>query len=120
MSPATAYAKVYDGIAELYVDGDYVTLAIEYERTFKSKSKYDKILEAIESEKRLNVFLYLVPTLDLQWALIREFEGTKRLVFFGLVDEFKQKVFETQVWSARYDKLVFNDVLLGAAKLAKK
>ena len=68
LSPATAYAKVYDGIAELYVDGDYVTLAIEYERTFKSKSKYDKIWEAIESEKRLNVFLYLVPTLDLQWA----------------------------------------------------
>jgi hypothetical protein len=41
-------------------------------------------------------------------------------VFFGLVDEFKQKVFEAQVWTARYDRLVFNDVLLGAAKLAKR
>jgi hypothetical protein len=29
LSPATAYAKVYDGIAKLYVDGEFVTLAIE-------------------------------------------------------------------------------------------
>jgi len=119
LSPATAYAKVYDGIAELFVDGDYVMLAIEYERTFKSKSKYDKIWEAIESEKRLNVFLYLVPSRDLLWALIREFEGTKRMVFFGLVNDFKQKVFEAEVWSAKYDRLVFKDVLLRAAKIAK-
>ena len=119
LSPATAYAKVYDGIAELYVEGDNVTVAIEYERTFKSKAKYDKIWEAIESEKRLDVFLYLVPNSELLWGLIHEFHGTKRLVFFGLVDQFKEKVFEAQVWSARYDRLVFKDVLLRAAKAAK-
>ena len=120
LSPATAYAKVYDGIAEVYVDGDYVTFAIEYERTFKSKSKYDKIWEAIESEKRLNVFLYLVPSFDLLSGLVREFEGTRRLVFFGLVNEFKEKVFNAPVWSATWDRLTFKDVLLRALKVAKR
>jgi hypothetical protein len=119
LSPATAYAKVYDGIAELYVDGGNVTLAIEYERTFKSKAKYDKIWEAIESEKRLNAFLYLVPNTTLLWGLVREFKGTKRPVYFGLVDEFKEKVFDADVWSASYDRSTLRSALLQAARASK-
>jgi hypothetical protein len=119
LSPATAYAKVYDGIAEVFLDGDHVEFAIEYERTFKSQPKYDKIWEAIESEKRVNAFLYLVPSLDLLWGLIREFCRTKRLVFFGLVNEFKEKVLDAPVWSASYDSSSLKNALLKAAKVAK-
>jgi len=120
LSSATAYAKVYDGIAEVYVEGDYVTFAIEYERTFKSQSKYDKIGGAIQSEKRLNIFLYLVPNFDLLRGLINEFQGTTGLVFFGLVNEFKVRVFDAPVWSVASQKSTLKDALLKAAKFAKR
>ena len=119
LSPATAYAKVYDGIAEVSLDGEHIKFGIEYERTFKSQPKYDKIWEAIESEKRLNAFLYLVPNTTLLWGLVREFKGTKRPVYFGLVDEFKEKVFDADVWSASYDRSTLRSALLQAARASK-
>jgi len=66
LSPAHAYAKVYDGIAKVFFDGEFAEFAVEYERTLKSLPKYKKIREAIESETRLNAFLYLVPS----WHLL--------------------------------------------------
>jgi hypothetical protein len=120
LSPATAYAKVYDAIAEVYLDGNYVTFAIEYERTFKSQSKYDKIGGAIQSEKRLDVFLYLVPSYDLLRGLIDEFQGTTRLVFFGLVNDFKGQVFDAPVWSVASHKSTFKEALLKAVRVAKR
>ncbi len=119
LSPASSYAKVYDGIAKVSFDGEGVKLAIEYERTLKSQPKYGKIREAIESEKRLHGFLYLVPTLDVIWSLIHEFWGTRRRVFFGLVDEFKQKVLDAPVWGAEYHNTVLREALLNVAALEK-
>jgi len=119
MSPANAYAKVYDGIAKVFLDGKSIEFAIEYERTLKSQAKYEKIRDAIESEKRLKSFLYLVPNLDLAWSLIHEFYGTKRLVFFGLVNEFKEKAFGANVWSTSYDKLTLQDALMRVTTIAK-
>jgi hypothetical protein len=58
LSPATAYAKVYDGIANVRVDHGFVDFAVEYERTLKSPAKYEKIRKAIESEKRVQAFVY--------------------------------------------------------------
>jgi hypothetical protein len=119
MSPANAYAKVYDGIAGVLVDGNGVEFAIEYERTLKSQPKYEKIRDAIESEKRLNAFLYLVPAYHLLWSLMSEFRGTKRQVFFGLIDEFKKRNFSAPVWTPAYDKLSLQDALMKVAALTR-
>ncbi len=119
LSPASAYAKVYDAIARVHLNGESVEFAIEYERTLKSQPKYDKICEAIESEKRLHGFLYLVPTCDLRFSLIHEFWGTRRLIFFGLVDEFKQKVLDALVWAANYHSTALREALLKVAALEK-
>ncbi|MHB8653629.1 MAG: hypothetical protein ACYDA9_07105 [Terriglobia bacterium] len=120
MSPANAYAKVYDGIARVVLDGKTIEFAIEYERTLKSQPKYEKIRDAIESEKRLNAFLYLMPAYPLLWSLMSEYRGTKRLVFFGLNDEFKEKNFTAPVWTPAYDKSSLQDALVKVAALARK
>ena len=84
LSPAHAYVKGYDGIAKVFFDGEFAEFAVEYERTLKSLPKYEKIREAIESEKRLHAFLYLAPSWQLLCTLRGEFWNTKRMVFFGL------------------------------------
>ena len=119
LSPASAYAKVYDGIARIRLGADYIDFAVEYERTLKTPSKYRKIREAIESEKRLHAFLYLVPTYDLRFNLIHEFHGTRRLVFFGLVGEFKRKALAAEVWAANYCGTSLQGALEQVGVLAK-
>jgi len=119
VSPATAYAKVYDGIATVCLDEEVVEFAVEYERTLKSQAKYGKIREAIESENRLSVFLYLAPTFELLRSLMNDFWDTKRLVFFGLADEFKKNVFLAPVTPAKYDRMLFRSALLKATEFAK-
>ena len=119
LSPSNGYAKVYDGIAKVRLDGQYIGFAIEYERTLKSQPKYERIRKAVESEKRLHGFLYLVPSLELIWTLIAEFHRTSRLVFFALVDDFKRKVFDVQVWAPSYSTTSLKEALLKVAALEK-
>jgi hypothetical protein len=107
------------GIAKVRLDGQYIGFAIEYERTLKSQPKYEKIRQAIESQKRLHGFLYLVPSFELIWTLIGEFHRTSRLVFFALVDDFKRKVFDVQVWAPGYNTTSLKEALLKVAALEK-
>ena len=120
LSPAHAYAKVYDGIAKVFFDGEFAEFAVEYERTLKSLPKYERIREAIESEKRLNAFLYLVPSWQLLSTLRREFWGTKRMVFFGLVGEFKEKAFGATVTTPMYDEMPLQSALTKVAAFVHK
>lgn len=119
LSPATAYAKVYDAIARVHLTGETIEFAVEYERTLKSQTQYEKIREAIESETRLNAFLYLVPHFELLYSLSHEFWNTKRLVFFSLSGEFKKKVFAAPVRTARFEEMSLQNALLKVAALAK-
>jgi len=105
LSPLDSYAKVYDGIATLDLAGQRVDLAVEYERTLKSPAKYEKIREAIESEKRIAAFLYLVPTRDLLLSLLRSFWRTKQFVLFGMVGDFKRERLGATVYEANYNRI---------------
>lgn len=111
LSPVNAYAKVYDGVATVTLYGNDVEFAVEYERTLKSPTKYEKIREAIESEKRVKAFLYLVPSYQLRHGLMEAFWRTKQLVVFGLVDEFKREQLSTRVREANYRETSLDDVL---------
>jgi len=111
LSPATAYAKVYDGIARVMLNHEFVDLAVEYERTLKSPAKYEKIRNAIESEKWVKAFLYLVPNYELLYGLIAAFRGTKQFVLFGLVDEFKREQLSTHVRDANHRETALHDAL---------
>lgn len=100
--PTSAYAKVYDGIATVLIDKDKVEFAIECERTLKTPAKYQKIREAIESERRVRAFLYLMPSFELLYALQHAFSGTKQLVLFGMADEFKKQPLASRVCTEYY------------------
>ena len=111
LSPATAYAKVYDGIASVMLDRNFVDFAVEYERTLKSPAKYARIRQAIESEKRVKAFLYLVPSYPLLCGLMEAFRGTKQLVVFGFVEEFKREQLSIRVRSTNYSETSLHDAL---------
>ena len=106
-----AYAKVYDAIATVLVDHNEVEFGIECERTLKIQAKYQRIREAIESERRLNAFLYLVPSYQLLYALQQAFSGTQRLVLFGMLDEFKQHTLVSRVRTAYYHEAPLQEML---------
>jgi hypothetical protein len=118
LSPSNAYAKVYDGIARVRLDGRYLEFAVEYERTLKSPTKYEKIREAIESETRLKAFLYIVPTSELLYSLVHEFQGTKQLILFGLGSVFKQDVLRATVLRTNYARTSLQAALLNVAPRA--
>ena len=103
----------------MHLDAESIRFAVEYERTLKSQVKYEKIREAIESEKRIQGFLCLVPTLAPLWALADEFRGTKRLILVGLMDEFKRKVFDADVWGPNYHTTSLKQALRKVAALEK-
>ncbi len=102
LSPALGYAKAYDAVAKVSLGGGAsAEFAIEYERTLKSAQKYAKILEAIESERRVQTVLYLTPSYEILFTLRWYFERARREIFFALVDDFKKDVLDTQVDLAR-------------------
>ena len=105
LSPLESYAKLYDGIATLDLAGSRVSLAVEYERTLKSPAKYAKIREAVESERRIAAFLYLVPARDLLFSLLRAFWRTKQFVLFAMVDDFKRECLGAMVHDANYNSI---------------
>ena len=111
MSPATAYAKVYDGIATVVTHDNLVDFVVEYERTLKSPARYEKIREAIESEKRVKAFLYLVPNCQLLHGITDALWRMKQLVLFGLVDDFKRDRLNTGVRDSHYKESSLQDAL---------
>jgi len=111
MSPATAYAKVYDGIATVVTHDKLVDFVVEYERTLKSPARYEKIREAIESEKRVKAFLYLVPNYQLLHGITDALRRMKQLVLFGLVDDFKRERLNTGVRDSHYKESSLQDAL---------
>lgn len=111
LSPAYAYAKVYDGVATIEISDTLVSVAIEYERTLKTAAKYEKVREAIESEKRITAFLYLVPTNTLLFSLLDTFWRTKQCVLFGTLSDFKTECLGARVYQANYSSVPLIDAL---------
>jgi len=93
------YAKDYDALIAVRIDGQECCFALEYERTNKSKASYDAIQERIEQETRVHHFLYLIPNHDLLLYVMRSFSGGKRAVHFGLSRDFLVETLNLQVQS---------------------
>jgi len=102
LSPTVGYAKAYDAVATVCLrNGARVEFAIEYERTLKSEQKYAKILEAIESERRLDTILYLAPSWQILFSLRGHFERAQHNILFADVKKFKRDVLATEVYLTR-------------------
>jgi hypothetical protein len=115
LSPCHAYAKVYDGIATLEVAGQLLSVAVEFERTLKAAPKYEKIRQAIESEKQITAFLYLVPTNEVLFSLLHTFWRTEQSVLFGIFSDFKKERLGARVYQANYTSIPLLQALTNVA-----
>jgi hypothetical protein len=104
LSPALGYAKAYDAVATVRTAAGSAEFAIEYERTLKSEQKYEKILEAIEAERRLHTILYLAPSFEILSSLRCSFERARHDIVFALVSRFEKDVLATEVDLARVSR----------------
>jgi hypothetical protein len=102
LSPTLGYAKAYDAVATVRIgSGVTAVFAIEIERTLKSEQKYEKILEAIDAERRLHTILYLAPSFEILFSLRCAFERARHDIIFALVSRFERDVLATDVDLAR-------------------
>jgi len=91
------YAKEYDAVIEVRVNGNARKFALEYERTRKAKTDYTQIAKDMTQEERVSLILYLAANYDLLKFLIDEFWGASRRVVFGLVREWHNRLLEMPV-----------------------
>jgi hypothetical protein len=91
------YAKDYDAVVTVGANGHQAEFALEYERTPKSARKYRRIRHEIESETFVAHFVYLTANYHLLNFLTQFFEGSRRLIYFGLLDDFRQHRLEMPV-----------------------
>jgi hypothetical protein len=91
------YAKDYDAIVGVVIDGHEIEFALEYERVAKASRRYSTIRRRIESERLVERFLYLASNYHLLNYLTQHFWRTTREMYFGLVEDFCEQSLDTKV-----------------------
>jgi hypothetical protein len=94
------YAKDYDAVVTVKLGEITSTFALEYERTPKRKSAYMEIRERLQSETRVQRFLYLAATRNLLSFLIHCFANFPCGLFLGLSEDFLASPMDTPVVEA--------------------
>lgn len=106
------YAKDYDAIVTVRSGQDAAEFALEYERTPKAKHRYDRIREALESERQVHRFLYLAANYHLLNYLTQFFRNIRKPVYFGLFQDIRQQLLDMHVAdSAGIRRLPLRDAL---------
>jgi len=98
---ASGYAKDYDAIVNVRINGNAVSFALEYERTAKKSRDYMRIRSLLEQERQVHRFLYIVPEPKLASFLLDCFHKTTASVYVGLASEFTRSFQEMNVIEAR-------------------
>jgi hypothetical protein len=117
LSPLYPYAKVYDAIVKVNRGDDvWIEFAIEYERTLKDQDRYARILEAIESETRLDTILYLGASYEITSTVRSYFQCTRRKILFAPLDDFLRDRLDTEIVFANTYRRTPLRVALGCEK----
>ena len=81
------YAKDYDAIITLSLGGRQLRFALEYERTPKTQTEYDRIVSILESERNLDRVLYLAGTRHIHSLLKQRLWRIRQRVLIGLASD---------------------------------
>jgi hypothetical protein len=84
---AGKYAKDYDAIVTLALGGRQLRFALEYERTPKTQTEYDRIVSLLESERNLDRVLYLAGTRHIHSLLKQRLWRIRQRVLIGLASD---------------------------------
>ncbi|HEY0308149.1 MAG TPA: replication-relaxation family protein [Acidobacteriaceae bacterium] len=88
-------AKDYDAVAEILVERELRTFAIEYERTAKASARYREIREMLGRDRTVDVVLYLTSDRDVLYLLALEMRGTAKRIGLALSDSFRRDLLDT-------------------------
>ena len=106
-------AKDYDAVVTVSIAGESRRFALEYERTAKSTARYQEIRQSIELDHQVDLILYLTPSQELMYLLSQQFKGVSKRIVFGIANQFKLGLLESQVFDPESGKAYrpFQDVL---------
>jgi len=94
------FAKDYDAVVTLRIGSSRPRFALEYERSPKTISQYDRIRKAIDAETIVHQFLYLTANEHIQSFLLQCLSSTKQRLYIGRAREFPLHLLETLVVEA--------------------
>jgi hypothetical protein len=83
-------AKEYDAIVTLSLGGRELRIALEYERTPKTKAEYDNIVATLATERKVERVLYLAGTRHIQSLLLDRFSQKRPRVFIALASDLQK------------------------------
>ena len=78
------YAKIYDAVATITVDGELYRVGIEYERSLKAFERYQEIASRLADERRIQAVLYLCPNYETLRAISHVFVRAPKTVTMHL------------------------------------
>jgi hypothetical protein len=82
MVSSTPYQKDYDAIVKMWVGNEVREFALEYERTLKTRRRYEKIRAALEAESNVGCVLYLTVDPNLMLAILCQLRHSAKRVGF--------------------------------------
>lgn len=95
------YQKDYDAIVEVWIGARTAWFALEYERTLKSARHYERVRDALRSERQIACVLYLSSGMEVLVHLLHEFESMGANVAFANAKDFGRKLLDTHVLTPR-------------------
>ena len=81
------YEKDYDAIVDVWVGDNRARFALEYERTPKAQTEYDRIVSLLERERNLDRVLYLAGTRHIRSLLKQRLWRIRQRVLIGLASD---------------------------------
>jgi hypothetical protein len=105
-------AKDYDAIAEIMVDNEPRTFAIEYERTVKAAARYKEIRELLGRDRTADVILYLTSDHNVLYLLALEMRGVAKQIGLVLSESFRRDLLDarTLLASGSSEVIPFRDL----------
>jgi hypothetical protein len=85
------YAKDYDAVATLMIEGEFVQYGIEYERSTKAYARYQELRGILAEERKLAGILYFVSGIERFFTVVAALEGAHRGLLFCCADGFEQR-----------------------------
>jgi hypothetical protein len=94
------YAKDYDAVVTVAVNGHSARFALEYERTAKKESDYLKVANKLSGERAVERVLYLSPSYDVLSFAADYLKRVRLPIFFGLASAWHAKLLDMPVASS--------------------
>jgi hypothetical protein len=85
------YAKDYDAIATLAIQGKVQQFAIEYERSTKAFARYRELRAILGEEQKLAGILYFIFGVERFMTVVEELEGAHPRLIFCNAEEFRSR-----------------------------